>query len=153
MPLTMKRMKLSPTQEWLLEVTFAEQLCTRCGVPIDTFSELVWRLCSSWLTRCLRPLILRITPHYFQADDACLDLVADCRRRWEIVDAVHILRVSYLRHGFWRYLGIGLNGEKLLKLVDKIAACPNDRRHLKTARVSILLPNGGRDPANFSDEY
>lgn len=137
----------------MLEATFAEELCALRGVPPCSYSDLAWRLCSSWLTRCLRPLILRFVPRYFQADDDCLDLVAECRSRWEIDDAVQLLHVSYLRHGFLRYLGIGLNGDKLLRLGDKIAVYSNGGLVLQTTRLSASLRQGDRTPVNSSDEY
>jgi hypothetical protein len=105
-----------------IRACFGERLCSSHRVSPAEYSALMWRLCATWPTKCLRPIILVFAPRYFEAEDACLDALAQCRWRWEITNEVELLRVSYLRRGFWRYLGIGLQGQRLLRCHDDLIA-------------------------------
>ena len=118
----MKKSDISSSPTNPLPGKFGESLCAHHGVPISAFSELAWRLCSSRLTRCLRPTILFFAPRYFQSDDDCLSFAAECRRKQDLVDEVHLFHASYLRRGLWRHFGIGLSGRRILVLFDKVTA-------------------------------
>jgi hypothetical protein len=67
-------------------------------------------------------LILYFAPRYFDAEDLHLARAADCHWHHEVEEEMKLMRVSYLRRGGWRYLGIGLNGERLLRYFDDLVA-------------------------------
>jgi hypothetical protein len=104
----------------LARETFAERMCSHHGRSVDDFAALAWQYGAGWPTRCLRPLILCFAPRYFEAEDFHLERAADCHRRDEIAEELEYIRVSILRRGFWRYLGIGLNRERLLRHYDRL---------------------------------
>jgi len=91
------------------------------GTSPGDYTELAWRLGSSRLTQNVRRMIQFFSPSYFQADDDCLDLISECRRRGDAVEELSYFRHSYLRRGVWRYLGIGLCDHRLLKTFDRVA--------------------------------
>jgi hypothetical protein len=103
-------------------VTFAERLCQSAKRSPSDFPAVAWRAGASWPTRLLRPVILAFAPRYFEAEDLYLERAADCRWRWELSEEMAQLRVSYLRRGIWRHLGISLNGERLLRVFDDLVA-------------------------------
>ena len=100
--------------------TFAECICSHHSRPAADYTDLAWRYGAGWPTRFLRPLILCFVPRYFEAEDFSLERAADSHRREEIVEEMQCLRVSILRRGFWRYLGIGLNGNRLVRHYDNL---------------------------------
>lgn len=106
----------------LVRLTFAERLCGYHGQPADTFSALAWQHGASRPTRILRRLILLFAPSYFQAEDVHVANAAECCWRQDIVEELALMRVSLLRRGIWRRLGIGLNGPRLLKYYDHMVA-------------------------------
>lgn len=100
--------------------TFAEHICSQYGRSTKNYTGLAWKHGANWPTRLLRPLILIFAPRYFEAEDLHLERAADCRSRHEIVEELGLMRVSYLRRGGWRYLGIGVNGKRLLRHYDSL---------------------------------
>ena len=118
--LTMKRPTSPRLRRNLARATFAERMASHHGRPIDDFPALAWKCGASWPTRCLRPLILYFAPRYFDAEDLHLARAADCHWHHEVEEEMKLMRVSYLRRGGWRYLGIGLNGERLLRYFDDL---------------------------------
>src|SRR5215204_26848 len=105
----------SQTRPRLARLTFAERLCRHHGQSEAFFKVLAWRYGASWPTRALRPLIVYLAPRYFDAEDLHLKRASECRWRYEIAEEMHLMRVSYLRRGGWRFFGIGLNGARLLR--------------------------------------
>lgn len=121
----------------MLGDNFSHSLCASQHASLSEYTPLVWRLGSSWATQCIRPIVIRFAPAYFQADDECLNQVAEYRRRREIVEAIEAMRTSYLRRGFWRHFGIGICGHKLQALFDQLAA---EQRPNPSPRASAGAP-------------
>ena len=99
---------------------FKESLCAAHMLPARRYTELAWRLGSSRLTNVFRPLLQFLSPTYFQADDDCLDAIAECHLRSDVLEEIRRFEFSYLRRGVWRYFGVGLSGYRLLKEFDRL---------------------------------
>jgi len=120
--------------------TFAQRLCRQRGRPLEDFPALAWRFAAGWPTRCLRRLILFFAPRYFEAEDLHLRRAAECRWRWELADELQLLRVSYLRRGVWRHLGVGLNGERLLRCYDHLLARDGIEAEVRRVEAAASRP-------------
>lgn len=103
-----------------LRPSFAERLCAFHQQPLDQFSALAWQHGATWTTRILRSAIVRFAPRYFEAEDLHLERAGECRCRRDVAEEMDFLRVSYLRRGGWRLLGIGVNGARLLRHYDRL---------------------------------
>ena len=102
--------------------SFAECVCAYHHRPLADFPRVAWLIGAAWPVRLLRPVILFFAPRYFEAEDVHLERVAGCRRRCELVEEMALLRASFLRRGIWRYLGCGINGDRILRFYDQLVA-------------------------------
>lgn len=121
MVIIMNQHEAGDPSDIILPRKLGDCLCAVYGVSPQHYTELVWRLGSSWLTPFVGPVIRFFSSGYFQADDDCVSCICECRRRSEVAEEIRSFRHSYLRRGIWRYLGVGLSGRRLLKAFDRVA--------------------------------
>ena len=112
----------SPSSRTFARLTFAERVCGDHGQSADLYIAWAWRYGANTATRVLRPLIILFSPSYFEAEELHLARVSECRWRHHIVDELDLMRVSPLRRGIWRRLGVGINAARLLKYYDHLVA-------------------------------
>ena len=141
----MNQLKAGDISDTMLLRKFGDCLCVVYGASPHDYTELAWRLGASRWTPIFRPIILFCSPDYFHADEGCLDLIYDCRRRSDVVGEVRSFRHSYRHRGGWRYLGVGLSGRRRLKAFHRVAIASAAQSTL--AGISI---SENRQPVNQS---
>jgi hypothetical protein len=120
--------------------TFAQRMCRHHRRPVDQFAALAWQVAANWTTRRLRSCILFFAPRYFEAEDLHLSRAADCQWRYEVAEEMHLLRVSFLRRGAWRWFGLGLNGDRSVPYFDHLVAVEaiaQEEQRVTTARPQM----------------
>lgn len=105
----------------MIERTFRDAVCERCGIPPDRYqAEVFWR-CVFPATRPLVRLLWWLHPAYFRQDLELIESVAECTSLPEFRSELNSFRFYYRPRGVGRrLLHLRVSGQRLLKLAAQV---------------------------------